>query len=323
MRMEYSIKTKYGEIIHDPLFRNWEFMLDYQRSGTSSELDDLTLQELGERMGWDAAIMAEGASYLYDRQRQANAFFRIWDDCSPETGKEMTGLAAFTCEEQRPFVLICPGGGYSAVCCMLEGYPLAKKLNELGYAAFVLSYRVEKNCLQPNPQEDVAQAAAYILSHHAEFNVDKEHYAVVGFSAGAHAAGCFGTEELGYMKYALPKPDMMVLGYPVITMGGDTHLESRENLFGKEHTTDSNLIEKYSIERHVTQTYPRTFLWQCKEDPMVPCRNSELMQEALARADVPYSYEVYPYASHGLPVNAGIYERDWLNRAISFWKGKH
>lgn len=320
MMCRFTPNTKYSDIIHDPMFKGWEFMLDFQRSDFSQEIEEMSLLEMEQKMEWNAEIMVEGASYLYESQMHRNVFHSIWEDHTPETGKEMTGLVAFTLREPSRFVLICPGGGYSAVCCLLEGYSLAKKLNEMGYAAFVLSYRVEEKGQQPHPQEDVAQAVRYILQHKDQFDIVADDYAVIGFSAGAHVAGCYGTNELGYAHYDLPKPAMIVLGYPVITMTEYTHPSSRENLFGISNANDPKLIEKYSIEKHVTPAYPPTFLWQCEGDPMVPFQNSVLMYDALVQAGVPHVYEVYPYNEHGLPNGATQYERDWVNRAVDFWK---
>ncbi|MGQ8336253.1 hypothetical protein ACUNWD_06845 [Sunxiuqinia sp. A32] len=35
-------------------------------------------------------------------------------------------------------VVICPGGGYQAVCASYEGHKIAKQMNKKGVAAFVL-----------------------------------------------------------------------------------------------------------------------------------------------------------------------------------------
>ncbi len=44
--------------------------------------------------------------------------------------------------KQHPVAIICPGGGYHRVCSFIEGLPYAKKLNEMGYSAIVVHYRV-------------------------------------------------------------------------------------------------------------------------------------------------------------------------------------
>lgn len=39
--------------------------------------------------------------------------------------------------QKHPVAVICPGGGYHWVCSFSEGMPYAKKLNRMGYSAFV------------------------------------------------------------------------------------------------------------------------------------------------------------------------------------------
>ena len=44
-------------------------------------------------------------------------------------------------------IIVCPGGGYNILAIDKEGYEIAEWLNELGYTAFVLQYRVPNNQL--------------------------------------------------------------------------------------------------------------------------------------------------------------------------------
>jgi len=288
-------------------------MLDYRRSEFSEEINKKTFFEMEKDRGWASRKMLESANYLYEKQQEKNVFYPIKED-----NHDATGLAAFPLPKKAKFVLICPGGGYGAICALLEGYCLAKRINEMGYAAFVMSYRVGKYASAPNPEEDIALAVKTILAHADEFNVETEDYAVIGFSAGAHLVGTFGTKEHGYEKYHLPKPKMLVLGYPVITMEDFTHHESREYLLGKNPSRE--MIDSYSVEKHVTPDYPSVYLWQCEGDPYVPYQNSQVMDAALTKAGVRHVYETFPYDCHGLPLNATPGDYDWIVRALSFFQ---
>lgn len=84
--------------------------------------------------------------------------------------------------EQRIQAVICPGGGYSLVCSFMEGLPYAKKLNEMGYSAFVVHYRVKKKAKFPAPQDDLARAIKDILGRAGALNLDTEGYSVWGSS---------------------------------------------------------------------------------------------------------------------------------------------
>lgn len=80
--------------------------------------------------------------------------------------------------KKHPFAVICPGGGYGMVCSFIEGVPYAKKLNEMGYSAFVVHYRIKKKAKFPAPLDDLARAVKDILARAEELNLDAEGYSV-------------------------------------------------------------------------------------------------------------------------------------------------
>ncbi len=223
-------------------------------------------------------------------------------------------------KKSRRFGLVLAGGGYRFVCSASEGFPVAARLNELGYDAFVLNYRCGEGYSAPAPLEDLTAALRFILANRETFGVDAEGYAVIGFSAGAHLTATLGTEHLGYPARSLPKPGMIGLAYPVITMGDLSHYGSREALFGEEKKDDPEMIETYSIEKHVTSAYPPVFLWQCSRDSLVPIENSRMMAQALKENGVPFIYETYDSDVHGWGFAIGEAAEGWVDRAVDFWE---
>ncbi len=88
-------------------------------------------------------------------------------------------------------VLILPGGGFGKVVTNKEGTEAATWLNELGIAAFVLSYRT----ISPNesrawyrPLQDSQRALRLIRSRAQEWGLDPEKIGLLGFSAGGQVA---------------------------------------------------------------------------------------------------------------------------------------
>ena len=115
--------------------------------------------------------------------------------------------------KSHPVAIVCPGGGYRRVCSFVEGHPYAKKLNAMGCHAVVVYYRVNVLARYPAPQDDLARAVRVVHAHAEEWNLDMNGYSVWGSSAGGHLAASFGTENMGYVHYDLPKPGALILTF--------------------------------------------------------------------------------------------------------------
>lgn len=213
----------------------------------------------------------------------------------------------------HPFAVICPGGGYGAVCSFVEGKPFAEKLNELGYNAFVVYYRVKNKARYPNPQEDLERAIEEIFAHAEQWKLDTESWSVWGSSAGGHLAASYCAEKRGGFR-----PSALVLIYPVITMGEYTHIGSRDNLLGKNATQE--MIEKLSVEKQVDSDYPPTFVWYGTADETVASLNTGMLAAALERAGVPHRVEEYEGIGHGAGLAEGTVAEKWFGNAVEFWK---
>ena len=219
---------------------------------------------------------------------------------------------------KHPVAIICPGGGYRRVCSFVEGYPFARKLNKLGYHAIVVYYRVRALAPYPNPQDDLARAVREVRNHADAWNLDMEGYSVWGSSAGGHLAGSFGTDAMGYIKYDLPKPGALILVYPVVTMGKDTHEGSRNYLIGP-HASEE-YIHLTSIENQVTANYPPTFLWWGDADSTVPPVNSHKLKCKLEEYHIPCLCREYKGVGHGVGIGKGLPCEGWFEDAVAFWE---
>ena len=199
-------------------------------------------------------------------------------------------------------VLVLPGGGYRNRASY-EGVPVAKKFNELGWHAATLEYRVAPSVF-PAPQQDAIRAIRLIRSHAAEWGVNKNNIAVLGFSAGGHLAGCTGTMADGIDAAAgdaadaeSGRPDAMILCYPVIYLTRG-HVGSGRNLLGKESPTCDELAP-LDLDRRVTADTPPAFLWHTAADQTVDVHNSLDFAEALWKQGVTAELHVYPHGRHG------------------------
>lgn len=189
----------------------------------------------------------------------------------------------------RGVVLICPGGAYRWLSPR-EAAPVARAFTADGWQAAVLHYTVRCDPTQQPlgtlPLRQLGQAVEMLRTRFPGLPL-----VVCGFSAGGHLAASLGVHG---PELNLPRPDGLILGYPVITAGPYTHRESLENLAGP------GPWDWYSLERHVTRAMPPVFLWHTVTDPEVPVENSLLLAEALSRAGVRYEMHLYPRGVHGL-----------------------
>lgn len=228
-------------------------------------------------------------------------------------------------------VVVCPGGGYRTLAMDHEGDQVARWLNSLGVAAFVLKYRLGPRYRHPAPLQDVQRALRTVRHHAGEFRVSPERIGVWGFSAGGHLAATAATHfDKGNPQAADPvermscRPDFAILAYPVISLATEyAHKGSRNSLLGPD--PDPRLVESLSLERRVTAETPPTFLFHTHEDAAVPPENSVLFYLALRKAGVPAELHVYERGRHGVglapkdPVLSTWTERlkDWL--AVRGW----
>lgn len=315
-------ETKIGNITSRPEFKDYAYMTGAFPGIGGVISGMLKLSTMCKMVGtWDAPTMADAMNYLSSRAKEGNVFHHIYSEADrhADPGKKLTGIAALPAEKKSRFVVVCAGGGYASVCSMVEAYPVIKALNQMGYAAFSVQYRVGKDAVAPNPMDDLAQAIRYILNHADELNVEKEGYAVMGFSAGGHLAASFGTETLGYAHYDLPAPAALILSYPVITMGEKTHNGSRKLLLGKAAANPA-IQKKYSIEQQVTSNYPPSYVWQFDQDNMVPIENTQLLVNALKENGISHAYDTFVGTIHGAGIGANTPAEGWLDRAVAFWE---
>lgn len=202
---------------------------------------------------------------------------------------------------QRPAIVICPGGAYMHLS-EREAEPVALRFLLMGFNCFIVWYRLAPSRF-PAPQQDIASAVAWVREHAADTHTAPDRIAVMGFSAGGHAAGSLGVlwpqaqlwQPLGLTPEQV-KPNAMVLCYPVISAGKDAHRGSFENLSGSRELADH---EPYSLEKLVTENCPPAFLWHTFEDTAVPVQNSLLMAHALAEHKVLTELHIFPHGGHG------------------------
>ncbi len=196
---------------------------------------------------------------------------------------------------QKRAVVICPGGAYRHLAPR-ESAPVARRFAAAGWTPFVMKYSVGEN-LGTVPLTEAARALRGVRE---ACGIDA-FVAVCGFSAGGHLAGSLGVHWDDETLFPNPaeraanRPDAMILSYPVVSGGQFRHAESFRRLTGAEEGG-----EYFSLEKHVKENTPPTFLWHTATDAAVPVENSLLFAQALWAKRVPCELHVFPRGVHGL-----------------------
>lgn len=196
-------------------------------------------------------------------------------------------------------VLICPGGGYSFLSPR-ESKPIADAFNDGGYHAAVLEYQLGQEVHGMGPLRELAWAVRQ-LREREEWNGNADKVWVAGFSAGGHLAASLGVlwnrdEVLTKDLQQASRPDGLILGYPVISMGEYAHPRSVLRLTGH----DKGLMELFSLETQDLSQVPPVFLWNTLEDEKVPAMNSVLFAQKLVKDGASCEFHMFHKGRHGM-----------------------
>lgn len=212
-------------------------------------------------------------------------------------------LTCFLVGQNKPAVLICPGGGYNE-CSVSEGKPVAEKFNSLGFNAFVLCYSVGKNYKWPYPFEDFENAMAYIKANGKQFSVDTEHIVAAGFSAGGHL-----------VSYAASKAENKP--YAAIILYGAAKAQTI-NYTAPDAPDAVEAVNLYTCP---------CFLAASRNDWIVPVNNTLEYIEALNKNYIDYELHIYGYSMHGFSIGEEVGAKpplfcsrveDWVEESVSW-----
>jgi len=222
--------------------------------------------------------------------------------------------------DNRPAVIVCPGGSYFWLDVEHEGRMVAEWLRDQGIPAFLLQYRTggwfdftfRSRALfggnqHPDMISDLQRSIQLVRENARAFGVNPRMIGAMGFSAGGHlvmsSAELFDTDFLamqGIECNVSLRPDFVAPIYPVVTMEQEcVHARSRRGLLGERRMRDVRLRDSLSLEKHVRPDGPPVFLLNCVDDPIVDYRNSNLLDSALTANKVPHFFVQYKIGGHG------------------------
>jgi len=187
-----------------------------------------------------------------------------------------------------PAVIVCPGGGYKILAYDLEGTEIAAWLNKIGFAAFVLQYRVPDK--KEGALQDVQRAIRIVQENAQKWNIDPDKIGIMGFSAGgslsARASTLFSKRTYSPVDKADSlscRPSFTMLIYPA-------YLDQGPNL---------TLTPELKLSKDV----PPIYIFQTADDQY---GNSALvMAGALRDNKTPVELHLLPTGGHGYGLRQG------------------
>ena len=198
-------------------------------------------------------------------------------------------------------VLVCAGGAFQFRSDQMEGTPVAQWFSRHGYQAFVVNYRVRPYTMEEGSL-DLARAIRFVRRHAADYGINPNDIASVGFSAGGILCGdeTLNFDELvnGTALTSDYRPDALdEVSANVCTIGMIYAFYGRLSVA----STD---VEKFKASK-----IPPTFFAYGTRDPFY--RQFQACADAVREAGV----EVEEHEYEGMPHGFGYTHEEWM---ISF-----
>ena len=280
------------DVLHHPSFAGWSRLLLPWDDRAYDE--QMPLTRIGSLLPFHTHVDPETVASALNRMideaaRGRTVFYRFYSEAErrQEPARDNTGLFFFRGRPGAPFAVISPGGGFSYVGSVHEGFPHAAAISDKGYNAFVLRYRAGHG--EAVATRDLAAAVSYVLRNAESLGVGTAGYSLWGSSAGARMAAAIGSHGVGrYGGDDVPRPSAVVMAYT-----GHSDYSSAE---------------------------PPTFVVVGEQDGIAPPAVMKRRVEALRKAGTPVEYREYEGLGHGFGLGTGTSAEGWVYEAIRFWE---
>lgn len=283
------------------------------------------------QMHWDPVGIAYGLNYLVEIHRKGYDMHFVYtpEECEADPSKKDVGFfylpprtsgGTEPARSENPFVVLCAGGGYQSVCSMAEAFPVAAAFCEMGYASFVVNYRVGQESVLPMALEDLAAVIRSIRKDAKTFFIDPDSYIVSGFSAGGNLVSMWGTDKQGYARFGLPRPKALFPIYPVTSLSLLKESGGKEDFIRVMLGSDlsGQDLDAYSTDQLITDNYPPCYIVCCADDSDVDPRHSMLLERLLKERHIPVQLEIGEKGGHGFGLGVGTDVEGWVRRAAKF-----
>ncbi|MDR3232379.1 MAG: sulfatase-like hydrolase/transferase [Planctomycetaceae bacterium] len=207
-----------------------------------------------------------------------------------------------------PLVVVIHGGGWANGSKDLAKFiEWSRFFAENGYAVAAINYRLRPEFLLPAQIIDCKSAVRWLRANAKKYNIDTNHFAVMGSSAGGHLSASLGTsdhvKEFDQGEYL----DQSSSVQAVVDFCGPSdffafHTENNNlkaaALFG-ENADNEDLIKKSSPLHTVTQKSAPFLIVHAVDDKTVRIEQGRTLHEALQKAGVESRLHELSFGGHG------------------------
>src|SRR5512143_2902374 len=293
-RGHLGVESTLGDLLRHPAFAGFaRLILPWDDRAYDEQMP---LTRIGSLLPYHSHVDAETVAGALNRMideavRGRTVFYRFYSEAErqQEPARGNTGLFFFRGRPGAPFAVVCPGGGFSYVGSVHEGFPHAAAISSKGLNAFVLRYRAGHG--EAVATRDLAAALTYIPRNAEALGVSTSGYSLWGSSAGARMAAAVGSHGVAnYGGGDVPKPSAVVMAYT----GHSDHASAE----------------------------PPTFVVVGREDGIAPPTIMERRVQALRKDGTPVEFHEYEELGHGFGLGTGTSAEGWVLEAIRFWEAQ-
>ena len=211
-------------------------------------------------------------------------------------------LPAKESDKPLPVIMWIHGGGWSKGS--KENCPLIWLAAE-GYAVASIEYRLVPEAKWPTPIDDCRSAVRWLRTNAKKYNLDGEHIAVSGGSAGAHLAALLGTSDSPKVQAVLDlygPSDLLTMPNNVAgpnKTDADLAKTNGARLLGGIVRDRPDIAKQASAFFQVSKDSPPFLILHGDQDKSVPLDQSERLHAKLKEAGVASTLHVIKGAGHG------------------------
>ena len=216
-----------------------------------------------------------------------------------------------------PIIVWIHGGGWAAGS--KDGCPpLNADYTQRGFAVASIGYRLTGDAIFPAQIEDCKAAIRWLRAHAKDYNLDPDHIAVWGSSAGGHLVALLGTsdhmkefdvgenlDQLSRVQAACDyygPTDLLQMdahALPSARMKHDSADSPEARLIGGPIQAHKEAANRANPISYVTTDAPPFLIVHGDKDPLVPHHQSELLYAALKSAGTQVRFHTLEGAGHG------------------------